>query len=354
MTAILTKGLTFFFEADSIGGADGSNVVEWNNQVPGGPALAANAPYPTLKTNALTGKNSNGDSVARKSVVWNGSANPLKTTTALNVRHGFIVAKITSSPAFGNFAGLLTAPTDNLVLVGNENTGNFYDFRNKWFEYRLNGRGSSRQRVWVNGGYTETLSAPASIGSYGLIYFKFWDNLQMNGVQIGQDRNLANRLLSGEVALAALYEKDLLEPEVRANMRSIAFSYQIPLAESFPFTGSKGDTRTPEKKIISDGQDEPNTRVRRGLRNSIEGNFSLRSMDELKQVEAFYNANYPDKTFLFRDLNVVPARDYLVRFRVPSSPNFGENANLSSYSLNFEESRTEPAYSIPADAATIG
>ncbi len=60
--------------------------------------------------------------------------------------------------------------------------------------------------------------------------------------------------------MLALYSKDFgCESEIRANMQAISSSYALPIAEVYPFSGSRGDTAGGGKDVLSDGQIQPKT-----------------------------------------------------------------------------------------------
>lgn len=340
-TSIIQRGLELFVEASELAGADGSSVTSWTDLSGNGRHLTGSSNYPVIKTNAINSK---------KSVVWNGSKNPLGVTSAFTIRCGFMVVKIGAT--FTDFAGLLTGKTLNPILVGLTGTSGWYDFGYRWYEYRLNDRIANGTNVWTNGQFTRYLSAPAPVGNFGIIFFKIWNNMDVSDIQIGKDRDLLNRFLNAEVSLGALYSRDLDHTEIRTITESIAYSYQLPIADKFPAHGSKGDPHTIGKQIISDGQFDPNVRIKSNLRNSFEGKFSIRSMEERNKVLAFFDAKYPDKNFLYTNCNIVPPEETVVRFP-PQNFQIGENLNQTEYAASFTETSGNPDYYVPSVAPTI-
>ncbi|MCD9188230.1 MAG: fibronectin type III domain-containing protein [Pyrinomonadaceae bacterium] len=349
MTNVYTRGLELFLEADTLAGANGASVSSWTDLSGKGRNLTASSNQPTVKTNALNGK---------KSVNFNGSRNPLKWTGNLEIRCGFAVVKVNS---FASFDGVLTGLANAPILIGGgAGASIFFDVKYKYYEYRLKDRIYSPVETWANGERIETLNAPAPVGGFAIIYFKFWTNLQMDGVQLGQDRADASRKFNGEISLIALYNRDFCESEIRNMMRSLSYSYQLPISEVYPYSGMRNDPRTLSTTVLTDGQREPNVRVKYSQRRDFALSFNDRTMREIKDFRTFWNQFYPAQTFIYRDLNLVPPEDTACRFVVPQEPQINENLNFSTYSFNVFESTwavgtftvtNEPV--IPDEAAPI-
>ncbi|MDQ3747953.1 MAG: PKD domain-containing protein [Acidobacteriota bacterium] len=331
------NNLELFVEANEISQAGGSDVTQWvdlsgkNRHLL--PVRAGS--YPLLTDNAVGGK---------KSVKWlgNGVA-PMGISTPLVIRSGFMVAKINAA-TFSTFNGLLTTLSNYAILVGGGmNTTTFYDNLYQYYEYRLNDHIYSPLETWAGGNLVKTHTPPAPLNQWGIIYFRFWKNLLADGIQIGSDRLSTIRNLVGEVALLALYSKDFgCESEIRTQMQSLSASYSLPIAEVYPFQGTRGDSVAGGKEVLSDGQIEPVMSVIAASRRTFSANFGNRSIRDIQQERAFFDAKYPHRRFLYRDYNMIPPEDTVVRYRVPQAREFSENYNQSGFAREFVESTAMP------------
>lgn len=323
-------------EAEEHGGANGDLISSVADLSPYGRNLTASSSKPTVKTGAINSK---------RSFLWDGTKNPLVYTGNFTIRCGWMVVKQDGNFA-GSYAGILSSPTVYGILTGIGGSSLFYDFQYDYYEYRLNDRIYSAS---VDKFGNKTLTAPAPVSSFGIIYFKFWQNLEVEGIQLGQDRNFTDRKFDGEAALLALYNRDFCEEDVRKNTFSISNSYQIAIYESFPYQGSKVDARSADKRIISDGQDEPVTRVKRGLRTSFD--IAAESRDEIERhaARAFFDEYKPAKRFFFRDYENIPPIDTIVR--IPENSAFewnGAGVFKNSYRFRVTESNNLPDTFIPS------
>lgn len=336
-TNIYQKGLQLFVEANELSGADATAVSSFTDLSGNGRHLTASADQPLIKANAVNGK---------KSIIWNGAKNPLKWEGNLNIRCGFAVVKIPAP--FTTFAGVLTSLTSP-ILVGTNGSGNFFDNLYNYFEYRLNERIYSRQ-MNENGDWMPHIQ-PAPVASFGIIYFKFWTDLMLDGVQLGQDRSDASRKLTGEIAMLALYDRDFCEREVRKMSESIAYSYQLPITAVFPYQGQKNDARNFGKRILSDEQDEPNVRIKRYERTNFQLSFQDRTQKEFLHAHAYYRDKYPSKRFLYRDYSVIPPVDTVSR--ITGDLEWSGATNFFNYGFQAVESATAPETSVPSAQVLI-
>ncbi|HEY0428983.1 MAG TPA: hypothetical protein VGC76_14475 [Pyrinomonadaceae bacterium] len=301
-TPIYNNKLQLFVEADELSGASGAAVSSFTDLSGNGRHLTQDAARPVIETGAVNGK---------KAVVWDGSKNALSYSGNFQITSGFIVAEIAS---FTNYNGLLTTLSDFGILVGNHHDSpNWFDFGYEDYEVRLN------DRIYPDS------AAPAPIGSWGIIFFRFWRALQCDGIQLGSDRGFSGRKLNGKVAMMALYDRGWCEREIRNMFQSIAYAYQLPIANVFPFLGSKTDNAAYSKKVLSDGQNEPVLRVKRGIRKSFDLNFTSRSTREFRTARSFWNEYYPAKSFLFRDYNTTPPEDTITR--IPENTEFEDRGS---------------------------
>ncbi len=312
MTALLTKNLELFVEADRLSVADGGAVSVFTDLSGNLRHLTAAANPPILRSNALNNK---------KEVVWDGTKNPLRYTGDISIKCGFIVCRINGD--FTDYSGVLTTLTEG-ILVGNKFwQDRFFPFDYKYFEFRLD------DRI-----YPPT-NAPAPVNRYGIIFFRFAQNLKADGVQLGGDRDFAGRKLNGSVALLALYSGYFCESEIRDNYAAIANSYALPLENVFPAQGSKTDAVTLRRRVLYSRSisGAVKARVKDRSRKSFDLKFGSRSQRQLEKSEAFWNDFYLSKTFLYRDYNLYPPVDTIVELPVETDFAYSGSINLFDYSF---------------------
>lgn len=309
-TPVYTNGLQIFVEADELAGANGSLVSSFTDLSGNDRHLTQGSARPVIETDAINGK---------KAVVWDGSKNALKTEESFQITCGFLVARVND---FTNYNGVLTTLENYGILVGNHlNAPNWFDFGYDRYEIRLN------DRIFPDD------AAPTPTGEWGIIFFRFWRALQCDGIQLGSDRNFSGRKADMKVALLALYDRGFCEEEIRLMHESIGYSYQLPIEDVFPYRGSKTDTFGYNKKVLSDGQDEPVLRLKRGIRKSpFDLDFSFRSSNEFRDARAFWNSHYPEKSFIYRDYGIIPPEDTVTR--IPENTEF-ESRGTNGVTMNY-------------------
>lgn len=306
------RNLELFVEADALAGAGGEAVSSYTDLSGNNRHLVASSNQPTILTNAVNGK---------KSVVWDGTKNPLKWTGNLQIQCGFIVVKIDGN--FTNYNGVLSSLTQ-AILIGNQNLQNkWFDFAYDFYEARLD------DRIYPKS------NAPAPINRYGIVFFRFWQSILLDGIQIGQDRSFADRKLSGSIPLVGIYNRGFRESEIRNIFAGIANSYQLPIENVFPFQGSKSDPRTVSQKTLSSVSISGKTkaRVKDRKRKYFDAKFTSRRQIEVDTAEQFWDDYYPLKTFLYRDYNVIPPIDTIARLPIDSI--FTRSGAVNNFDYNF-------------------
>lgn len=326
-TTLEATGLELLLEENTLGSG---SVSSWTDQSTKGRTLTATAPQPVVTSPAINGK---------KAVTWNGSANPLVYNGVFPVRCGFMVCK---TAAFTNYNGLLSSPLNYAILEGKATGTEFFNNLYDYFEYRKNDLGFHADRML------------APVDEWSILFFHFHETTILEGIQIGQDRNQTNRKLNGSVALLALYSSDLSEEQIAANTGSIAFSYQIPIADVFPYCGDRAESKTYGKIVLTDGQPEPLTSVKRGIRKKIDGSFSDRMGLEFRRARDFWDKHYPSKTFVYRDRTTKPFEDTIVAILEGTEfeDKGGRNA-LKNYGMTLVERLVLNSYSIPGNAPVV-
>lgn len=280
--------------------------------------IAAESDYPFYSTPAINGK---------AAVAWLGTQKPLKNPAVFQVRCGWLVVKY-SGATFSGYNGLL-GDLDTLgVLVGNGNgSTRFFDFQNLFYEYRT-----------VDRIYPSNI-APAPMNSWRIIFFRFWELVTFNGVQLGQDRTFADRKWNGSVALLALYSRDFHETEIRKHSKIIADNFALPLGDVYPYQADIDNVpENPAQKV--NFYDPPEgDRISEVLSNPkriLDLQFSSADQEEFQRMKAYHTSHYaPAIPCFYRDYRVRPPQDiegYI------DSPYKASGANNDfDYSFRFKE-----------------
>ena len=107
-TNIYQRGLQLFTEADELAGADGSPVLSFTDLSGKNRHLTGVSVLPEIKADAVGGK---------KSVLFDGTRNPLVFNGAFKIQCGFLVMKTNGD--FGDpFAGIGSSPSPSRSSVG--------------------------------------------------------------------------------------------------------------------------------------------------------------------------------------------------------------------------------------------
>lgn len=208
-------------------------------------AIADAAPGAALFKNHLAGK-----SVA----FWDGVNNQAYRTPApMVLKHLFVVASV-NEPSFSAFRGLVsdTNPATAGILNGTAGTTLFEDKSPSFaVNYRKNDlrHSNNDQAAPVNAGFPNR---------YAVIEMQFPHGLPVSGLQIGQDRSLAERKWFGGLALLAAYSEIKNECERRAIYEFCALNFwlwrqrvdaQNIVRNIFPFAFSR-DTDHSETEAV--------------------------------------------------------------------------------------------------------
>lgn len=333
MTILPTKNLELFLEADRLSVADGGAVSVFTDLSGNNRHLTAAAAPPLIRYNALNNK---------KEVVWDGTRNPLRYTGNIQIKCGFILFRV--SGAFTDYNGVLTTPSEG-ILVGNKFwQDRFFPFDYKYFEFR------SGDRIYPQS------DAPAPIDRYDIVFFRFASPLAADGVQLGGDRDFAGRKLNGSILLAALYSGNFCESEIRDIQSIIANSYQVKLENVFPAQGSKTDQSILRRRVLYSTSISGATKARfKDLsRKSFELKFAARSQKELEKSRKFWDEFYLSKTFLYRDYNLFPPVDTVVKQPVETDFAYSGSVNLFDYAFSVVEADVLSPGAIPPMPNIVG
>jgi hypothetical protein len=310
------EGCELYCEPQLISAANGSSVTTLKDMSGNHRHLTAASPAPILQTNVLNGK----------SVLRFNNSQPPKNPAQFPVRCGWMVVKY-DGPYFPVYTGLLSGYQYAVILVGNIFNIVFYYFLDKFFEIRSN------DRIYPG------INAPAPMQQYRIIFFRYWnDPMQMDGVQLGSDRNFSNRLWKGDVALLALYSRDFTEQEIRLYTKRIADNFALTLADVYPYQADASDTtetpaRTvnvydpPEGQRIVEVLDDP--------KRLLELKFSIADQAEVRSLQEFHAAHYPEVPCIYRDYRFTPPED--IEGYIDSPYELEGAKNDFEYSFRFRE-----------------
>lgn len=278
--------------------------------------LTAASPAPILQTNVLSGK----------SVLHFNESQPLKNPTPFPVRCGWMVVKY-DGPDFPAYTGLLTGYQYAAILVGNISNTIFYDFLDKFFEI------GSNDRIYP------ASDAPAPMQQYRIIFFRYWnDPMYMDGVQLGSDRYFTDRLWKGDVALLALYSRDFTEEEIRTHTKRIADNFALPLADVYPYQADTTDTTETPARSVNVYDPPEGQRIVEVLDDSkrlLDLKFSVADQAEIRTLQQFHRAHYPDVPCIYRDYRFTPPED--IEGYIDSPYEIEGSKNDFEYSFRFKE-----------------
>ncbi|HEY0462529.1 MAG TPA: hypothetical protein VGC97_25570 [Pyrinomonadaceae bacterium] len=176
-TPVFQKGLQMFIEAEEHGGSNGDAISSVADLSVHGRDSVCASNQPTVKTGAVNGK---------RSFNFDGTNNPLRYDGEFTIRCGFMVVKVHGN-FNGTYEGILSSPTNFGISAGIGGSNLLYDFQYKYYEYRLN---DGIYSPALDSAGNRSFVAPAPTSGFGIIYFKFWTDLTVEGIQLGQDRDL--------------------------------------------------------------------------------------------------------------------------------------------------------------------
>lgn len=281
--------------------------------------ISAASNYPLNSTPAINGK---------AAIYWDGTMNSLANAESFPVQCGWIVAKYNDAafPSGANgYKGLLTDLDSLPVLVGSQESANFFDFGYEFFEFRT----SDRIRPVNN--------APAPMTAYKVIFFRFWQPRVFNGVQLGQDRNLTGRKWKGFVGLLALYSRNFCESDIRKYSKIIADNFALSLADVYPYQSDKNAPRNSVQGV--NFYDPPEgariSEVLSDAKISFDLQFTSRRQAEVNEFLDYHESHYaPALPCIYRDYKFIPPRDY--EGYIDSPYDLDGAVNNFSYSFRFK------------------
>jgi hypothetical protein len=340
------KGLIAAFDARMIGGvADGGDV----GMVPASFGTAHDftcaSSKPTYLATALNGL---------PVVSWNGTKNPLGFSGAIAPKYIFIIAAFNGADFGSDYQGLVSDLDVNVIFVGQPGTAKFFNSIYGEFRYR---KGDTP--------FAESNMAAAMNGVYRAYEMSLGVNWSLDGLQIGQDRNISTRKLNGKVPLALAYDR-IPSDEERFDLHAYAaMTWRVWRANSsevdiWPFQPNWSRTLPSDKVVLSSASVSGNTKERSKTpaRKTFEPKFETRDSNEYDTAFAFWDAKYPGQPVIYRDDAFRPYRDVPVKIVSPLAVQQDDYQDFT-YSLQMRQTGPEtifadftpPSGSLPAVTA---
>lgn len=313
------EGLEIYCEPHLMTGANGSAVSKLIDFSGYSRHLTAATAQPTLQTGVQGGK-----SVVR----FNGSQQPLKNSSYVPVKCGWVVAKYSPATQFSGYRGLLTSWVNWGILVGNTGDNKWYDFQFPSFETR------SDDRIYPNN------LVPGPMQQFRIVFFRFWGGaLLLDGVQLGADRN-QGRLWEGDVALLALYNREFSEEEIYANTKALAANFALgTLApDVYRYQADVADTAETALQGVNIYDPPDGARIAEVLgapKRLLDLKFSMADAAEVRDMKTFHKNHYPDATCFYRDYRLVPPED--IEGYIDSPYQLEGSGHDFAYSFTFRE-----------------
>jgi hypothetical protein len=264
--------------------------------------------YPLYGENRLGGKGA---------IYFNGNNTAFWLNQNLgNFKHIFLVCAHELA-TFSTFNGILSSNNAGYV-VGNAGQTNFVDngfeAYAEGFEYRKN----DRKFTGVQG-----FAAPMA-NNFGIIEWQFEDEGQgapFNGLVIGQNQSNVSQRWRGWFAMLAMYREKLSDCQ-RFNMyQFLSRNFQIWQENQtglkvFPFPADFTRSMSDKKRVLESISESGATksRIKRPSNKEFDAVYNVRNQCEFDAAREFWNAHYPNDSFIFRDYGFYTARDTEVLF----------------------------------------
>lgn len=271
-------------------------------------------------------------------IEFTGSETPLYSPSfTVGVQHLFILASFGNATFSSNNEGLISGlNVGALLLGGGAASTNFFNVEyGEGYEYRKS-----------DVAYAESAQAAPVNGAWGICEIKFPTGIEIDGLQIGQDRAFTGRRWVGSWAESLVYSRVLTELERERVFYYLALKYYVWRISGglpvfpFPADRQRSSDRGKEVYLSEPYAGDPKALIRGEFRRQFSCPFNLRPQAEMDAAEAFHAARYPDPTatFMFRDYRYSPARDREVRFASPIT----EQGSDVSFRFNYSFDLVEP------------
>lgn len=291
--------------------ADGASVATWPDKSGNARDLLRSTNKPTFAANIVNGY---------PAINFDGTMNPLTYTGTVSLKHVFVVASYAdaafpASGGAGEYAGLITGVGGGSIpiLIGFPSSTKFYDNNYDAIDtFHYYKRGYERLETDMQCSFSNTISVfeDSFAGGWGL-----------DGIQIGKDRNFANRLWKGRVVEILCYTGVLTDTERRDIYEYLAMKYLLYKQNSagldvWPFQADWGDVLGKDKRVLSSTavSGANKSRSKTSAKRAFAPKFSSRFPEEYDTAEAFWDAKYPGTHFIYRDYTTATETDSECRF----------------------------------------
>lgn len=244
-----------------------------------------------------------------------GTKNPLTYSGSVTPKHAFVIggydgaAMPSGDPGNG---GLLSGETSGDILVGNISTTRFYDY-----DYETTGTYKYRRNDVQ---YAEN-DAQIPFGNVGMIEASYDTGWAMDGIQVGQHKNITARKWKGWFAEQILYNRILTDTE-RFDLY-VYFAIKFKLWKKtaaglnvFPFQPNWSVPMPKEKNVLisTSVAGTAKERVKSAAKRGFDLAFETRDRDEYDTAATFWNQHRGVSSFIYRDDSRSPSEDVTVRF----------------------------------------
>lgn len=310
------SGCELYCEPDLQSPGDGTSVLSLTDYSGNSRDLEGSPTQPTFRTNVINGKD-----VVR----FTGTDEPLSNAANFTIKCGWIVMKFDAS-TFSDYQGVLSGLASADILTSNNSGINFFDFLIDFYEFR------STDKIYPKTG------APAPMAAFKLIFFRFWKNLSLDGVQLGQQRNLTARKFDGDIALVALYSKNFCEQEIRTHTDAIAANFGLTMEDVYPYQADKSSNEQSEQRVNFYDPPEGNriSEVITDPKRVFELKFTSRRRAEKDAMKEFHAAHYAAANqCIYRNYNTIPPED--IEGYIDSEYELAGALNNYAYGFRFKE-----------------
>jgi len=300
--------------------------------------LTAASAAPAYSTEILAG---------RGGVFFNGSNNPLAFTGAFNLKHAFILASYNPATFTAN-QGLLSGITGNPMLVGE--AGGSSKFIDSGFGANF------RYRIMDVLLPNSNQLAPVG-GKVALIEIQYTTGFFLDGIQIGQDRNLTARKwngyffeLIGYSAIKDDYDRSQIYQYFARKFH--VWQQSVEGLDIFPFPANHSRSKSTGRRFFeSEPYQGATAKLLRGARfSTLEANYETRRESEYTAALDFHAEHYGLRDFVFRDYKYYPPKDAAFAFTSDLKDAGGDISRLFNYGFS---AKGAAAPSAPANAYGI-